>query len=100
MFIHHVFFWLKNPANSEESRQLREGIVSLTSIKPHVYSHIGVPAPTDRSVIDSTYNFSLLIAFDTSQDEESYQSHPVHDAFRNTCGHLWSKVIVYDSVDC
>ncbi len=99
MFIHHVFFWLKNPDNVIEQEQLRYGIDTLLSIKPHILAHSGMPAATERNVIDSSYDFSLLMIFEAAEDEAAYQTHPVHDAFRENFSQLWSKVIVYDSID-
>ncbi|MDF3078843.1 MAG: stress responsive alpha-beta barrel protein [Sphingobacteriaceae bacterium] len=99
MFIHHVFFWLKNSDNALEREQLSAGLQSLLSIKLHIAAHVGVPAGTSRGVIDTSYDFSLLLTFESAEDEEAYQVHPTHDAFRENCHHLWSKVIVYDSVD-
>jgi len=99
MFIHHVFFWLKNPDNSSEKDQLAAGLNTLLSIQPHIAAHVGVPAGTSRGVIDTSYDFSLLLTFETAEDEQAYQVHPIHDAFRENCEHLWSKVVVYDSVD-
>lgn len=99
MFIHHVYFWLKNTDNKADYQQLRQGIDSLLTIKPHVLAHLGVPAATNRNVIDATYTFSLLMIFDTATDEAAYQSHPTHDIFRNNYSHLWSKVVVYDSIN-
>lgn len=99
MFIHHVYFWLKNTGNVADYEQLRDGLKLLTSIQPQVLAHIGVPAGTNRSVIDSSYTFSLLMIFKTADDEANYQTHPTHDNFRNNYSHLWSKVVVYDSID-
>ncbi len=99
MFIHHVYFWLKNTGNVADYEQLHNGLKLLTSIQPHVLAHIGVPAGTNRSVIDSSYTFSLLMIFKTADDEANYQTHPTHDSFRNNYSHLWSKVLVYDSID-
>lgn len=99
MFIHHVFFWLKEPGNPAAQQLLQQGIESLLTIKPHVLAHVGKPAGTNRGVIDSSYTFSLLLGFETAADEAAYQAHPTHDKFRNEYAHLWEKVVVYDSVD-
>jgi hypothetical protein len=99
MFIHHVYFWLKDKDNSADYAQLLKGIKSLDAIEPKILSHIGVPAATDRAVIDTSYSFSLLLTFNNLEDQESYQVHPIHLKFVEENAHLWSKVIVYDSVD-
>jgi len=98
MFIHHVYFWLKNKNNSADHAKLLKGIQSLTEIEPKVQVHVGVPATTNRGVIDTTYTFSLLLIFNNLEDQEIYQNHPIHLKFVDEYADLWSKVIVYDSV--
>jgi len=60
---------------------------------------IGAPATTSRDVIDRSYSVSWFLMFDNLEDEEVYQHHPLHKKFVEDCSHLWSKVVVYDSVD-
>jgi hypothetical protein len=97
MFIHHVFFWLKNPENKEDYNKLNEGLQTLLTIEPKVLGHVGGPSTTNRGVIDTSYNFSLLLIFNNLQEQEDYQVHPVHRQFVSNCSPLWEKVIVYDS---
>lgn len=99
MFVHHVYFWLKNPGNPQEHARLAEGIQSLSRIEPKTLFHLGVPADTNRSVIDTSYSFSLLLLFNTPEEQEEYQQHPIHLKFIEDCSALWLKVVVYDSVD-
>jgi len=61
--------------------------------------HIGTPADTDRDVIDNTYHYSFLIGFKDRKGHDIYQEHPIHDKFRNEYNEMWTKVLVYDSVD-
>lgn len=99
IFIHHVYFWLKNPSSAAERQQLIEGLEKLSKVKTIKSFHIGQPADTSRDVIDTSYSISWMLIFDSKDDEESYQVDPVHLNFVDTCKHLWQKVIVYDSVD-
>lgn len=99
MFVHHVFFWLKNPSSEADKAALREGLQSLTPIEVIKTAHIGVPATTNREVIERGYALSLLLIFDNLKDQETYQVHPVHKAFVEKCKSLWEKVVVYDAVD-
>jgi hypothetical protein len=99
MFIHHVYFWLNNPTSSSDRDTLIAGLRKLSSVKSIHQCHIGVPANTNRPVIDSTYAVSLLLTFKNDADQASYQTDPDHLAFVAECKSLWSKVIVYDSVD-
>jgi hypothetical protein len=98
-FIHHVYFWLKNPGNKEDRAKLIEGLKKMTKIKTIKSYHIGQPAATSRDVIDGSYAISWFTLFDNAADQNSYQVDPIHKKFVEECSSLWSKVIVYDTID-
>ncbi|MBL7697284.1 MAG: Dabb family protein [Chitinophagaceae bacterium] len=99
MFIHHVYFWLKNPSGETDRQKLIEGLQKLSKVKTIKSFHIGKPADTNRDVIDTSYSISWMLIFDDKAAEESYQTDPIHLNFVETCKDLWQKVVVYDSVD-
>ncbi len=99
MFVHHVLFWLKNPSSKEDYNKLLEGLNSLKSIDVVKTVQVGKPASTNRPVIDTSYQFSLLLIFDSLEDHDIYQDHPIHLEFVEQYSSLWSKVLIYDSVD-
>jgi hypothetical protein len=99
MFVHHVYFWLKNPGSKEDLEKLINGLHKLSGVKTIKMFHIGKPADTHREVIERTYAVSWLLLFDNKIDQDSYQEDPIHKTFVADCSHLWSKVVVYDSVD-
>lgn len=45
-FIHHVFFWLKNPESKDDLQQLIEGLNHLAKARTIKEFHIGKPAGT------------------------------------------------------
>ncbi len=97
MVIHHVFFWLKKPGNEADRQLVKEGLQTLTAIKQVKKLLIGVPARTEqRLVVDSSYDLSELMHFDSVTDQDAYQVDPIHKAFVEKYSHLWEKVIVYD----
>ena len=97
-FIHHVFFWLKDPSDQGERDRFEKALKDLVTVETIVDHHLGVPAPTSRDVIDTSYSYSLLTTFRTMEDQEIYQSHPKHLKFIDDCHELWERVVVYDSV--
>jgi hypothetical protein len=99
VFIHHVYFWLKNAESKEDCNALIEGLQKLSAVTTIKQFHIGVPAATSRGVIDTSYAVSWFVLFDNAADQDSYQVDPIHLNFVDTCSHLWSKVTVYDSID-
>lgn len=99
MFIHHVYFWLKNPSSAEDRQKLIEGLEKLSKVKTIKMFHIGKPADTKRDVIDTSYSISWMLIFENKDDQDSYQVDPIHLKFVEECKHLWERVVVYDSVD-
>ncbi|MFY7825965.1 MAG: Dabb family protein [Flectobacillus sp.] len=97
IFIHHVYFWLKNPSSEADKNKLIEGLTGLSKVPTIRFHHIGTPASTNRSVIERGYSVSWMLFFDNLEEEEIYQKHPIHLKFVEDYSHLWEKVIVYDS---
>lgn len=96
---HHVFFWLKNPDSKEDLEKLLAGIRTLAKIETVRAIHVGVPASTEkRDVVENSYSASELLMFDDVEGQNAYQVHPIHQKFVEDCSHLWSKVVVYDSI--
>ncbi len=98
MFVHHVFFWLKEGLNPDEILQFEAGVKSLPKIEHVKMGEIGKPAPTNRPVIERSYSYSLLLIFESQQEHDAYQPHPTHQKFIETCSQFWNKVLIYDSV--
>lgn len=99
LFVHHVYFWMNEGKSEQDKKKLLEGLKSLKKIDVIKTAHIGKPAATNREVIDASYDYSLLLIFKNLKDQEVYQDHPIHLEFVKNYAHLWSKVIVYDSVN-
>ena len=98
-FIHHVYFWLNNPESKEDRDKLIEGLKKLSKVKTIGSFHIGLPAATNREVIERSYAVSWCVFFKNPADQDSYQTDPIHLNFVKECSSLWTKVIVYDSID-
>lgn len=98
LFIHHVYFWLKDPVTAEARSRFEKGLSNLVTVDTIVDYNIGVPAGTNREVIDGSYTYSLLVTFKNRKDQDIYQTHPTHLKFIEDCSALWERVVVYDSV--
>ena len=46
-----------------------------------------------------TISYALVLFFPDRAAHDAYQTHPVHDRFREQCSTFWRKVLIYDSVD-
>ena len=98
MFVHAVYFWLREDLTSDEQQRLDAGLRSLRAIQGVETGYIGVPAATDRPVIERGYARALVLVFADQHAHDAYQVHPVHDRFREECGSYWTSVRIYDSV--
>lgn len=98
MFIHAVYFWLRDDLTPRERERFEAGVRSLRAIETVSDGWIGVPAPTDRPVIERGYSRALLLVFADKQAHDAYQVHPVHDRFREECGTFWTTVRIFDTV--
>jgi hypothetical protein len=98
MFIHAVYFWLRNDLTPAQVKQFDAGVRALRAIEVVREGYIGVPAATDRPVIERGYSRALVLVFADEKAHDAYQVHPVHDRFRTDCSPLWTKVKIFDSV--
>lgn len=97
-FVHHVFFWLKDPKSTESRRALEIGLQALVKV-PQIQSyHIGTPVESPRDVVDDSFTYSYMAFFKNAETQNTYQTHPIHLKFVEDCQHLWEKVVVYDAM--
>lgn len=99
IFVHHVFFWLKEPKNAEARKLFENGLQGLIKVPQIQSSHIGTPVESPREVVDDSFTYSYMAFFKSKEDQTIYQTHPIHLKFIEDCQHLWEKVVVYDAMD-
>ena len=100
MFSHIVIFWTK-PGVEDAEQRLIEGLNHyLPDIPGAISMHVGKCAPSDRPVVDQSYQVALNITFKNKIVQDAYQVHPQHvefveKVFKETC----DRVVVYDFGD-
>jgi hypothetical protein len=99
MFIHSVYFWLRSDLPAHQERHFDESLKALCAIDSVQDGYVGVPAATDRPVIERGYSRALVLVFADESAHDAYQVHPVHDRFRAECGQFWTTLRIFDSVD-
>ncbi len=96
MFIHSVYFWLREDLTDEQRAAFREGVESLTTMPTVKSGFVGTPAATDRPVIDRSYSVGLVVNLGDLAGHDAYQTHPIHLAFLDQFKTFWTKVQIYD----
>ena len=98
MLMHNVYFWLPDDISDDDRKAFgEEGLASLVTIEGTVSSGYGIPAATPkRPVVDDTYDYWLTLTFNTIEEQNTYQTHPTHDAFIERFSPFFKEVKVYD----
>ena len=97
MLVHNVFFWLPKRLDGDQITEFRMGLESLKSIEHAHDVFIGTPADVaERPVVDTSYDFALVVLFKDVAAHNAYQAHPTHQAFLEAHIKKCRKVRVYD----
>jgi len=97
MFSHVVIFWTF-PERPSATEELIAGAKYFLAGIPGVLNfHVGRMSPSQRPVVDQSYQVALNIQFATKEDQDAYQVHPLHlefveTVFKPNC----HRVVVYD----
>ena len=98
-FVHVVYFWLHNPQNIEDRKEFEAKLNAFLETSQYAQTKfVGIPAMTDREVVDNSYTYALIVSFSSKAEEHQYQIEPAHVKFVEEAKHLWSKVVVYDAL--
>jgi len=94
---HVVVFWLKEPGNAAHRAKLIEVTESFRSI-PGVQSvHAGPCLPSERPIVDSSFDVAVSLTFASRADLQRYLDHPQHKAATvSTLKPIVKKITVYD----
>ena len=96
MFVHTVFFWLKDELSDDQKQAFFKGVDTLKTIQPNVMVTTGAPASTNRPIIDTSYDYGLTCIFESLEDHDKYQVDPTHLKFVENHANDWKKVLIYD----
>ena len=96
MLSHVVVFWTKANESDAADKCLASARRHLANIPGLLSFHVGKMSPSERPVVDQSYQVALSATFADRAAEAAYQAHPQHLAFLEECKPLWHKVVVYD----
>jgi catechol 2,3-dioxygenase-like lactoylglutathione lyase family enzyme len=97
-FVHSVYFWLNNPDSQEDRDLFLKNLHTFLENSQYLTSyHVAPPAGTDREVVDNSYDYNLVVTFDSKELQDQYQTETAHLTFVESSKHLWDRVQIYDS---
>ncbi len=95
---HIVLVWLKRPGNAAD----RATVIATTKgfqaeIGQIRHLSVGQAVPSDRDIVDDSFDVGFVMRFDSKDDMTAYEKHAVHvNAVKQTLMPLAKKVLVYD----
>ena len=78
---HIVIFWLKKNVNETQKQTIIANADVLNTIPGLQSFHIGKMIPSERDVVDKSYDFAFNMTFNSQKDLDAYISHSIHQEF-------------------
>lgn len=98
--MHVVLIWLKDAGNAEHRQQIIAGSKQLQSIPGVLDLRVGEVIPSERAVVDASYDVALSMRFASQHDLQNYLSHPTHQAtVRQVFAPIMDRFRVFDFRD-
>ncbi len=98
-FIHVVYFWLNEDISDEDRERFeKEGLKQLATCPTIQKVYYGPPAMTPRDVVDNSYDYAWICHFKNKEDQDAYQTEPIHLKFIEDYKSMWSRVQIYDNL--
>ncbi len=100
-YIYHVVIaWLKDPGATDGQQALIDGTKSLKESPGVVAISAGRTFPSDRNVVDDSFDVALTIVLKDQQALATYQNHPIHNRVKKeVLKPLVARYLVYNYVD-
>jgi hypothetical protein len=94
---HIVIVWLQEPGNAEHRARIISESQVLREIPGVVELRAGAMLPSQRAIVDSSFDVALIISLADPEAMAGYLSHPLHiKLVEETLKPLVAKIRVYD----
>ena len=97
-FVHCVYFWMRDDLTADERLIFEQGLATLAGLKTVRAGYIGTPPPSQRGIVDGSFDYALVVAFDDPAGHAAYQEHADHEVFRQETKGFWQDIKIYDTI--
>ena len=92
--------WLNEPGNTAQINDVIEATQGLQEIPEVQEIRVGKSIPSDRAIVDDSFDVALYMIFNSKEALETYLIHPKHaEAVKIVLRPFASKILVYDFED-
>lgn len=94
---HVVLIWLKEPANQQHRQTVISASEELKSIPGIEKLRAGEALPSDRKIVDDSFDVGVYMLFKNKSAMQRYTSHPEHvEIVKSRIAPLAEKIVIYD----
>ncbi len=94
---HVVVVWLKTPGDTAAREQVIAASRTLAAIPGVIAVKAGTVVPSERDIVDSSFDVALSVTFRDRHAMQAYLTHPLHvQLVEQTLKPLVGKIRVYD----
>jgi hypothetical protein len=94
---HIVIIWLQEPGNTRAQDRIIKASQSLKTIPGVISLRSGKAVPSQRKIVDSSFDVALIISFINKAALDAYLVHPAHlKLLEETMKPLVDRIRVYD----
>jgi hypothetical protein len=96
---HVVIVWLKQPGNEAMRQQFIEASQQLGELPGIVSRHVGVVSPSDRTIVDDTFDVAVTVTLKNKAALKAYLNNPKHKKIlHDKIKPLVNRTVIYDFV--
>lgn len=94
---HIVMIWLKDAGNTKHRQAVISASEQLRKIAGIKALRIGEALPSDRPIVDDSFDIGIYMLFTDQAAMKTYTNHPAHKAIvKNQVMPLAKKIVIYD----
>ncbi len=94
---HVVLVWLKKPGDKAMRQQFVSISKQLNDLPGIIHRHVGEVLPSDRPVVDDTFDVAVTATFKDKKALQAYLDHPRHKKIiHEKLKPMINRVVIYD----
>lgn len=96
---HVVMVWLNKPGNEQQRQAFIKASKELNNLPGIVSRHVGVVVPSERKIVDDTFDVAVSVTLESKQALKAYLNDPRHKKIlHDKIKPLINRIVAYDFV--